>query len=94
MITELPIELIEAIDRIVNYNWTDEFNDYDKHGGGEAHIFTDLQRVNNWLVEISKEKEKEKDVPSSRVQNLMCLTGWRREKAEAHVNRYPLGESK
>jgi hypothetical protein len=47
----LPDEIREAINAVLEYNWADEQEDYeraeqDPRGG---HIFEKLVRVNNWL---------------------------------------------
>lgn len=41
---------LDAITRIVAYNWDDEQYDYLTHpDDGDAHIFTDLKAVREWL---------------------------------------------
>jgi hypothetical protein len=48
----IPIreQIAEAVQRIVDYNWDDEARDYEEHReDGEAHIFSDLSLVRNWL---------------------------------------------
>ena len=55
-------EILQAIRRIVNYNWTDEeidfrdwvVNEADEQGNPPDpahHIFTDLQSVDYWLAD-------------------------------------------
>lgn len=47
---QIDEDVLDAIDRIVAYNWDDEKADFAEHeGDAETHIFTDLEAVNNWL---------------------------------------------
>lgn len=46
-------EILQAIRRIVNYNWTDEERDFGEWPPPDPahHIFTDLQSVDSWLAD-------------------------------------------
>lgn len=44
-------ELRDAINRIVEYNWSDEEEDYEENGGGENHIYQTLLDLDRWANE-------------------------------------------
>lgn len=45
-----PINVVEAIDRIVQYDWQVEQRDYEEQGmPKEGHVFLDMKIVNDWL---------------------------------------------
>ena len=44
------MELLDAIDRLLEYNWEDEEADYAEHeGDGDSHIFATMTILNDWV---------------------------------------------
>jgi predicted component of type VI protein secretion system len=45
----IPTAIIESLNAILEYNWSDEFSDYEAEGQPEGHVFEHLQRVSDWV---------------------------------------------
>jgi hypothetical protein len=44
-----PSEILEAMERIVDYNWADEEHDFYSGEWDGTHIFEDLREVKGWI---------------------------------------------
>lgn len=50
MLNNIPYE---AIERLLEYNWADEEEDYEEHKeDGDNHIFKDMKKIDKWLSSI------------------------------------------
>lgn len=44
-------QLKEAINKLLDYNWDDEKDDFQEHRNDKAHIFVTMQALADWVGE-------------------------------------------